>query len=91
MKEFDKKKSKDEADRAHGSSGQLSRPSVWERIQEVEPLRITNSFEPLVKFVNQQKLALSVSTVESQKKDNKRGDEERSNGTRCESQKRNER
>lgn len=70
MKEFEQKRgrtrsNKNEADRAHGGTGQLSQPSVWEGIQAVEPLRLANSFEPLLKSVNQKKLAVWVNTVES--------------------------
>lgn len=52
MKEVEKKKGKNEADKAHGSVGQLSWPSVWERIQVVDPFHLANSFKPLAKFVN---------------------------------------
>lgn len=75
VKESEKKKgkqgcNKSMADTAHGSAGQPSRPSVWERIQILEPLHLAKSYEPLMKFVNSKKLVMSVDNARSQMIDN---------------------
>lgn len=56
----------------------------------MESLHLASSFEPLVKFVNQKKLAMSVGIEKRQKKDNKMGLDEKDTSTQSAAQKRNE-
>lgn len=89
MKEAEQNRGKSKSDIAYGSAGQPHRPSIWERIQVVEPLHLANSSKPLVKFVNPRKLVMKVDNAKCQKKENNRGLEQKNTSIRVRPRKEN--